>query len=94
MNPLLRFDGFAPRAKGIQAMLPHVDALRAGHNIAALQDLADAISDRNDVGILDQISQMPEPEPKPAIIAGSTKILSSARDIGARLVAGARPKRG
>ena len=27
LNPLLRWDGFAPRARGIRAMLPHVDSL-------------------------------------------------------------------
>ena len=50
LNPLLRWEGFAPRAGGIRAMLPHVDALRAGHSIAALEDLARAISDSADAG--------------------------------------------
>ncbi|MFV2038033.1 MAG: VWA domain-containing protein, partial [Paracoccaceae bacterium] len=36
LNPLLRWDGFAPKARGIREMLPHVDAFRAGHNIASL----------------------------------------------------------
>ena len=40
VNPLLRWDGFAPKAAGIRAMLPHVDSFRAGHNIAALEGLA------------------------------------------------------
>ncbi len=44
LNPLLRWDGFAPKAKGIAAMLPHVDMFRAGHNIAALEGLAEALS--------------------------------------------------
>ncbi len=26
LNPLLRWDGFAPKATGIRAMLPHVDS--------------------------------------------------------------------
>ena len=43
LNPLLRFDGFAPKAGGIRALLPHVDVLRAGHNIAALEGLAEAL---------------------------------------------------
>jgi uncharacterized protein with von Willebrand factor type A (vWA) domain len=50
LNPLLRFDGFAPKARGIQAMLPHVDSFRAGHSIAALDDLAAALSDEGDTG--------------------------------------------
>jgi uncharacterized protein with von Willebrand factor type A (vWA) domain len=50
LNPLLRWAEFAPKAQGIAAMLPHVDALRAGHNIAALEALADAISQPYDTG--------------------------------------------
>lgn len=50
LNPLLRWDGFAPRAQGIRAMLPHVDSFRAGHSIAAIEDLAAAISRPNDIG--------------------------------------------
>ncbi|MFN3210674.1 MAG: vWA domain-containing protein [Roseovarius sp.] len=50
INPLLRWDGFAPRATGIRAMLPHVDAFRAGHSIATLEDLAAAISRPGDEG--------------------------------------------
>ena len=50
VNPLLRWDGFAPRAGGIRAMLPHVDSFRAGHSIASLQGLADAVSTAGDAG--------------------------------------------
>ena len=50
LNPLLRWDGFAPKARGIRAMLPHVDSFRAGHNIASLQALADALTKPEDVG--------------------------------------------
>ncbi|RID90624.1 VWA domain-containing protein [Gemmobacter lutimaris] len=50
LNPLLRWEGFAPRATGIRAMLPHVDAFRAGHSIASLEALAAAISDGADTG--------------------------------------------
>ncbi len=50
LNPLLRWEGFAPRAQGIAVMLPHVTSLRAGHNIAALEGLAVAISDPGDAG--------------------------------------------
>ena len=44
LNPLLRFDGFAPKARGIAQMLPFVDTFRAGHNIASLEGLAQALS--------------------------------------------------
>ncbi|MDW4497518.1 VWA domain-containing protein [Sulfitobacter sp. D35] len=50
LNPLLRWDGFAPKARGIRAMLPHVDSFRAGHSIASLEELAAVISNRDDVG--------------------------------------------
>ncbi|KUF11435.1 vWA domain-containing protein [Pseudoponticoccus marisrubri] len=50
LNPLLRWDGFAPKASGIRAMLPHVDSFRAGHSIASLEDLAEAISRPDDAG--------------------------------------------
>jgi len=44
LNPLLRFDGFQARAKGIQTMLPHVDEFRAVHSLEALADLCVALS--------------------------------------------------
>jgi uncharacterized protein with von Willebrand factor type A (vWA) domain len=44
LNPLLRFDGFAPRAQGIRAILPHVDDLRPVHNLNSLDQLARALS--------------------------------------------------
>lgn len=50
INPLLRWDGFAPRASGIRTMLPHVDSFRAGHSIASLEALAQAVSDSRDGG--------------------------------------------
>jgi uncharacterized protein with von Willebrand factor type A (vWA) domain len=50
LNPLLRWDGFAPKAAGIKAMLPHVDSFRAGHSIASLEQLAAVISRPDDVG--------------------------------------------
>ena len=50
LNPLLRWSEFAPKAQGIRAMLPHVDSFRAGHSIASLEDLAQALSDTGDKG--------------------------------------------
>ena len=58
LNPLLRWDGFAPKARGITAMLPHVDSFRAGHSIASLEDLATAISRPNDVGEKARLMQL------------------------------------
>jgi uncharacterized protein len=58
LNPLLRWDGFAPRASGIRQMLPHVDSFRAGHSIASLEALAAALSQRNDTGERERMLQV------------------------------------
>jgi uncharacterized protein with von Willebrand factor type A (vWA) domain len=44
LNPLLRFEGFEPRATGVKAMLPHVDAFLPVHNVESLLDLARALA--------------------------------------------------
>ena len=44
LNPLLRFEGFEPRAAGIRALLPHVDEFRPVHNLESLDDLAAALA--------------------------------------------------
>jgi uncharacterized protein len=43
LNPLLRFDGFEPRAAGVRSLLPHVDRFLPVHNLASLADLASAL---------------------------------------------------
>ena len=43
LNPLLRFDGYAPIASGAQVLHRHADGSVAIHNMARLQDLAQAI---------------------------------------------------
>ena len=44
LNPLLRFDGFEPRAAGIRAILPHVDAFLPAHNLDSLTALAHTLA--------------------------------------------------
>ncbi len=44
LNPLLRFDGFEARARGVRAMLPHVDEFRPVHNLDALADLVASLA--------------------------------------------------
>ncbi|MDH5528529.1 MAG: VWA domain-containing protein [Paracoccaceae bacterium] len=39
LNPLLRFEGFAPQAAGIRALLPIVDSFFACHSLDSLADL-------------------------------------------------------
>ncbi len=50
LNPLLRWDGFAPRAGGVRALLPHVDSFRAAHSIDSIAALAAALTRPDDVG--------------------------------------------
>ena len=44
LNPLLRFDAFAPRAAGIQALLPHASKFVPAHNLQSIKSLAIALS--------------------------------------------------
>ena len=44
LNPLLRYDGFAPRAAGIQALLPHATKFVPAHNLQSIKALAMALS--------------------------------------------------
>jgi uncharacterized protein len=50
LNPLLRFDGFEAKAKGIRQMLPHVDEFRSVHNLDSIAELCRAISGRDGFG--------------------------------------------
>jgi uncharacterized protein with von Willebrand factor type A (vWA) domain len=44
VNPLVATDGYEPTARGMAAALPYVDRFLAGHNVAALDQLLEAIS--------------------------------------------------
>jgi hypothetical protein len=44
VNPHVGKDGFAPTAAGMQAALPFVDRLVAGHSVAAFDELAQLLS--------------------------------------------------
>ena len=46
LNPLLRFDRFEAKAKGIRTMLPHVDEFRAIHTLDSMAELIQALSQR------------------------------------------------
>ena len=43
LNPLLRYEGFEPKAAGMRALLPHVHELRPVHNLESLEDLCAAL---------------------------------------------------
>jgi uncharacterized protein with von Willebrand factor type A (vWA) domain len=47
LNPLLRFDRFEAKARGIRAMLPHVDDFRPIHNLDSMAELARALTERS-----------------------------------------------
>jgi uncharacterized protein with von Willebrand factor type A (vWA) domain len=44
LNPLLRYEGFAPKSLGMRAILPHVDEFRPVHNLASLDELVKALA--------------------------------------------------
>ena len=46
LNPLLRWEGFEPRAQGVRALLPHVDEHRPVHNLESLEALGRALSEK------------------------------------------------
>jgi uncharacterized protein with von Willebrand factor type A (vWA) domain len=47
LNPLLRFDGFAPKSMGVRAILPYVDEFRSVHSLNSLRELADVLGPRD-----------------------------------------------
>jgi uncharacterized protein with von Willebrand factor type A (vWA) domain len=50
LNPLLRFDGFAPKSHSIRAMMSHVDHFLPIHSLASIMDLTESLAgvhDRN-----------------------------------------------
>jgi uncharacterized protein with von Willebrand factor type A (vWA) domain len=44
LNPLLRYEGFAPKSLGMRAILPHVDEFRPVHSLESLSELVTALS--------------------------------------------------
>ncbi|WP_420550032.1 vWA domain-containing protein [Curvivirga sp.] len=45
LNPLLRYNEYAPKTKGAQALIKHVDDFRPIHNLESLSQLAKALAD-------------------------------------------------
>ena len=44
LNPLLRFEGYAPLARGASVLYRHADAMLAVHNLSALEQLAASLA--------------------------------------------------
>ncbi len=57
LNPLLRFTGFEPKASGVRAILPHVDAHLPVHNLDSLEQLST---------VLPALGRRPRTEPRNA----------------------------
>jgi hypothetical protein len=51
LNPLLRYEGFEPKAAGVRAMLPHVDEMRPVHNLASMEELCEALATKATFGL-------------------------------------------
>ena len=49
LNPLLRYDAYAPKSQGARAMVRHVDEVRSAHSLDSLADLAAALDSRTRV---------------------------------------------
>ena len=47
LNPLLRYDKFAPKSRSVQTMLAHVDRFVPVHSLEALAQVASLLSDHN-----------------------------------------------
>jgi hypothetical protein len=58
VNPRAGASGFAPRAGGMAAALPHCDALVSGHSLDALDEVVRAIGSEH-------WTAPPEPDPEP-----------------------------
>lgn len=46
LNPLMRYDGYAPLAAGAKSLSRHVHEMRSCHNMATLRDLAESLGPR------------------------------------------------
>jgi uncharacterized protein len=55
LNPLLRYAQFEPRARGVRALLPHVDAFLPVHNVDSLLDVARSLSGAGNAGHYSQV---------------------------------------
>jgi len=44
LNPLLRFEGYAPLARGAAALHQQVDGMLAVHNVSKLEELAASLA--------------------------------------------------
>jgi hypothetical protein len=74
VNPRAGARGFAPRAGGMAAALPHCDALVSGHSLEALEEVAEVIAAER--GRPAPVTP-PEPEPEEDSWASATPVAGS-----------------
>jgi uncharacterized protein len=72
LNPLLRWEGFQPRAQGVRALLPHVDEHRTVHNLNSLEALGRSLSEQQ--------------KPRKTLRYGGLQYLPSSSTIGGTFV--------
>jgi uncharacterized protein with von Willebrand factor type A (vWA) domain len=80
VNPRAAAAGFAPRAGGMAAALPHCDALVSGHSLSAMEQViaAIAVDLRTDPGAAERFAPpAPEPEPEDEPWASATPVAGS-----------------
>jgi uncharacterized protein with von Willebrand factor type A (vWA) domain len=80
VNPRVSASGFVPRAGGMAAALPHVDALVSGHSLDALGEVATAIAAERgtaDVQPEPPAPEAPEPWASATPVAGSSVAMPS-----------------
>jgi hypothetical protein len=65
VNPRVAADEFVPRAGGMAAALPYVDALVSGHTFVALEEVVEAIAAYRQVGAEQPVPGLPEPDVEP-----------------------------
>jgi uncharacterized protein with von Willebrand factor type A (vWA) domain len=66
LNPLLRYDAFEPRARGVRAMLAHVDRFLPVHNLDSLLALAEVLAGRQNGPAPARSTHLPGSHPRTA----------------------------
>jgi hypothetical protein len=78
VNPRVSAAGVEPRAGGMAAALPHLDALVSGHSLAALDEVVEAIdADRVEMAVRAAEPEEEEPWASATPVAGSPVAMPS-----------------
>jgi uncharacterized protein with von Willebrand factor type A (vWA) domain len=77
VNPRVSAPGFAPRAGGMAAALPHLDTLVSGHSLDALYEVVEAIGADHVECTVDAAEEEEEPWASATPVAGSSVAMPS-----------------